>query len=399
MFYKLFKMIQRSIFPALLEHLSKPQVTVVTGMRRVGKSTALKYLLNQITHDNKIYLDFEKADNRFIWNQTSYKDIEINLAVEGIDLSMPSVIALDEMQHVPQSTSVIKYLYDTYGVKFIVTGSSSFYLKNRFSESLAGRKQIFDMYPLDFAEFVAFKGENKEEVIRFAKQPYIMAFYNKWKALYEEYLRFGGFPEVALADTEADKKAFLKDIVNAYIELDIALLSDFAASDDLYKIMRLLANRTGSKVDYTKLSTIVGINRHKLKDYLELLEYTYFIKFISIYSSNPDRELNKQQKVFIADTGILQTLSQVSSGQVFENAIAIQLARLGELHYYQKLSGQEIDFILDGKVAIEVKETPTASDLAILKSRAALLKTTDTWLICRHAPAKDFKDFYWGGAF
>ncbi len=392
-------MIQRTIFPILLEHLYKPQVTVITGMRRVGKSTALKYLLSQITHDNKIYLDFEKADNRFIWNQNSYKDIEINLAVEGIDFSKPAVIALDEIQLVPQSTSVIKYLYDTYNVKFIVSGSSSFYLKNRFSESLAGRKQIFDMYPLDFPEFVAFKGENTEGIRRFANQPFILTFYNKWKSLYEEYLRFGGFPEVALAETEADKKAFLKDIVNAYIELDIALLSDFKASDDLYKIMRLLANRTGSKVDYSKLSAIVGINRHKLKDYFELLEYTYFVKFVSMFSTNPDREIGRQQKVYMADTGLLQTLAQVSSGQVFENAIAIQLARLGEIHYYQKISGQEIDFILDGKVAIEVKETPSPSDLAILKSRAALLKTSETWLISRHAPAKDFKDFYWGGSF
>ena len=352
-------MIQRTIFPTLLEHLYKPQVTVVTGMRRVGKSTALKYLLNQVSHDNKIYLDFEKADNRFIWNQSSYKDIEINLAVEGIDFSKPAVIALDEIQLVPQSTSVIKYLYDTYGIKFIVSGSSSFYLKNRFSESLAGRKQIFDMYPLDFAEFVAFKGGDMvlklhhaigmtEGVQSFSKQPFILAFYNKWKALYEEYLRFGGFPEVALAETDADKKAFLKDIVNAYIELDIALLSDFAASDDLYKIMRLLANRTGSKVDYTKMSSILGIGRHKLKDYFELLEYTYFVQFINAFSTNPDSELRKQQKIYLADTGLLQTLAQVSSGQVFENAIAVQLARLGKLHYYQKISGQEIDFILDG---------------------------------------------------
>ncbi len=392
-------MLQRTIFSTLIEHLDKPQVTVITGMRRVGKSTALKYLLSQITHDNKIYLDFEKADNRFVWNQTFYKDIEINLAVEGIDFSKPAVIALDEIQLVPQSTSVIKYLYDTYGVKFIVSGSSSFYLKNRFSESLAGRKQIFDMYPLDFREFVAFKGENSEGVRRFAKQPFIFAFYNKWKALYEEYLRFGGFPEVALAATETDKKSFLKDIVNAYIELDIALLSDFNASDDLYKIMRLLANRAGNKVDFSKLSGILGISRHKLKDYFELLEYTYFVQFISVFSSNPDREVNRQQKVYLADTGLLQTLAQVSSGQVFENAIAIQLARWGKLQYYQKPSGQEIDFILDGKIAIEVKETPSPTDLAILRSRASLLKTEETWLISRHAPISDFKDFYWGGSF
>ena len=100
----------------------------------------------------------------------------------------------------------------------------------------------------------------------------------------------------------------------------------------------------------------------------------------------------------MADTGLLQTLVQVSSGQVFENAIAVQLDRLGELHYYQKISGQEIDFILDGKVAIEVRETPTSKDWAVLKSRAALLKTTETGLIGRYTSAQYFKDFYWGGS-
>ena len=118
-------MIQRTIFPALLTHLSKPPVTVITGMRRVGKSTALKYLLSQVPHNNKVYLDLEKVENRFLFNQSTYKDIEINLAVEGIDLSQPAVIALDEIQLVKESTSIIKYLYDTYGVKFLVTGSST----------------------------------------------------------------------------------------------------------------------------------------------------------------------------------------------------------------------------------------------------------------------------------
>lgn len=391
-------MIQRSIFPTLLAHLTKSPVTVITGMRRVGKSTALKYLLSQVPHDNKVYLDLEKVENRFLFNQPTYKDIEINLAVEGIDLSKPAVIALDEIQLVKESTSIIKYLYDTYTIKFLVTGSSSFYLKNRFSESLAGRKQVFEMYPLDFSEFVAFKGGNTEGVRRFAGQPFIQSYYLKWKELYEEYLRFGGFPEVALAETEADKRAFLQDIVNAYIELDILLLSDFSAADDLYKLIRLLAARVCSGVDFTKLSSILGISRFKIKDYMYLLEYTYFIQPISAFSSRPDKELSKQQKIYFSDTGILQTLAQVSGGQVFENAIALQLMRLGELRYYQKLSGQEIDFILNSTRAIEVKETPTPQDLSILTKRASTINLTDVQLIGRYAPSSNFSDFYWGGA-
>ncbi len=391
-------MIERTLFKDLLEHLSKPQVTVITGMRRVGKSTALKYLLSQVGHENKAYFDLEKIEHRYLFNQPTYKDIEINLAVEGIDLSKPAVIALDEIQLIKESTSIIKYLYDTYQVKFIVTGSSAFYLKNRFSESLAGRKQIFELYPLDFREFLAFKGQNTEGVLPFAFKPFVFNFYLKWKAFYEEYLRFGGFPEVVLSETEKEKKQFLNEIINSYIQLDILLLSDFSASDDLYKLIKLLANRSGSRVDLSKISSIIGINRHKLKDYLNLLEYTYFILPISTFTQNVDSEIRKQQKIYLADTGILQNLAQVSSGQVFENAVALQLQKLGDLQYFQKLSGQEIDFIFDEKTAIEVKETPTLKDLATLTNRALGIKISDVKIIGRHPPANDFKDFYWGGS-
>ena len=106
-------MYRRTIYAELEEHLTRKQVTVITGMRRVGKSTAAKHLLTQVNHENKVYLDFEKANNRFLFNQSSYTDIEINLQIEGIDFTKPSVIVLDEIQLVPNSTSVIKYLYDT----------------------------------------------------------------------------------------------------------------------------------------------------------------------------------------------------------------------------------------------------------------------------------------------
>ncbi len=392
------KMIQRRIFKELLAHLEQPQVTVITGMRRVGKSTAVKYLLQNVPHTNKVYLDLERAEYRFILNLTNYKDIEINLSIEGIDFSQPAVIAIDEIQLTPQAPSVIKYLYDTYQVKFIVSGSSSYYLKNRFSESLAGRKRIFEMYPLDFYEFVKFKNLDADILLKFGNQPFNLSFYLKWKALYEDFLRFGGFPEVVTATSEADKRYFIKDLVNAYIELDIRLLSDFSASDDLLKLIRLLAVRSGHRVDYSKLGVILGINRNKLKDYLHLLQYTYFIIPVTAFSKSPDRELSKQQKIYLSDTGILQYLGQMSSGQIFENAVAIQLMQRGKLQYFQKLSGQEIDFILDETIAFEVKETPVEADLHKLNQRAAQIGITDCRLIGRHQPTNNFEQFYWGGS-
>lgn len=391
-------MYERKLFSELEAHLNERFITVLTGMRRVGKSTALKYLLSKVEHENKIYLDLERVENRYIFQQMTYKDVQIDLEIQGVDFSRPSVIALDEIQLVPEITSIIKYFYDTWPVKFLVTGSSSFYLKNHFSESLAGRKHIFEMFPLDFSEFVRFKREDDAMLERMAMQPYRQSFYIKYKDLYEEYLRYGGFPEVVLTSKAKSKVDTLKDIINAYIDLDVRLLSDFSASKDLYVLMRLLAARVGTLIDVSKISGALGVNRNKVEGYLELLEKTYFIHMVTPYSTSVDRELSRRRKLYFADVGMLQQLGQVSSGQVFENQVFLQLAKKGVVNYYQKKSGQEIDFILDQKHAFEVKETPHTADLKVLGNRAHALKLDSSTLIGRFPPGDAFADFTWGGS-
>jgi len=389
---------ERIIFKELRQHLQKPQITVVTGLRRVGKSTALKFLLSEVTHQNKTYIDLEKIENRILFSENSYATIESGLRSLGLDLSNDCVIAIDEIQLVPVSVSVVKYFYDTYGIKFLLTGSSSYYLKNHFSESLAGRKRIFEMYPLTFQEFLTFKGQPESEVMALEEIPYNEFVYSRYKHLYEEYIQFGGFPEVVLAETLEDKIAYLKDVINAYIELDIKLLSDFKMSNELYKLIQLLASRVGSKLDISKLSSISGINRNKITEYLELLEYTYFIHRVPPFTKNKDKEISGQSKLYFADTGVLQILAQVGSGQVFENIIALQLKAKGDIAYYQRKTGQEIDFILNELIGIEVKETPSDRDLKVLKKRSSELDINETMLIGRNAPGSDFKDWYWGGS-
>jgi predicted AAA+ superfamily ATPase len=118
----------------------------------------------------------------------------------GLDILKPAILALDEIQLVENLPRVIKYLYDNYDIKFIVTGSSSYYMKNQFSESLAGRKRIFEMYPLSFKEFLNFKDEGIPNFEKYAWQFFNKTWYNKFKDLYAEYISFGGFPEVVLEE-------------------------------------------------------------------------------------------------------------------------------------------------------------------------------------------------------
>lgn len=392
---------EREIYSDLLNHCKKKQVTVITGMRRVGKSTAVKYILQHIGHSNYLYLDCERIEIRVLLNGNNYEVIRRELELLGLDLSKPAVIALDEIQLVENLPSVIKYLYDTYGIKFIVTGSSSYYMKNRFSESLAGRKRIFEMYPLSFKEFLIFKDTAPAHIniARYAWQPFNHSWYNKYAALYAEYIRFGGFPEVVLEKEHQDKIELLKDIINSYIELDVKLLSDYSVSEDLYKLIRLLASRAGNKVDFTKISSVTGINRQKVATYIQLLEYTYFIYQATPFTKNIDKEISQQTKLYFADTGILNLLAgeQLSSGQVFENAIAMQLKSQGAIQYHQKKTGQEIDFIFNGNTALEVKETPAFYDRQTIERRASAIDISNPFVIGRYLPESGFSDFIWGG--
>lgn len=390
---------KRPIYDSLLDHCKKKQITVITGMRRVGKSTAVKYLLNKVNNTNLLYLDCERVEIRVLFDSDNYEGIKSELELMGIDFSRPLIIALDEIQLIENLPSVMKYFYDTYGVKFIVTGSSSYYMKNRFSESLAGRKRIFEMYPLSFSEYLDFKEMSPVEIEKYAWKEFDQGWYNRFTSAYAEYIRFGGFPEVVLEEKPADKVELLKDIINSYIEIDVKLLSDYSLSNDLFKLIKVLAVRTGNRVDYTKISSYTGISRQKIANYIELLESTYLIYQAAPFTKNIDKEISRQTKLYFADTGILQVLAgeQLSSGQVFENAIAAQLKTLGSIQYYQKKTGQEIDFIFNGNTAIEVKETPTLHDLQTIAQRASDIGFDKYLLLGKHLPANNFTTFTWGG--
>src|SRR6187399_472291 len=102
----------RRLYSELLDHLKKKQVTVITGMRRVGKSTAVRYVLQQLEHKNYLYLDCERVEIRLLFNGSNYEEIKTELEILGLDLSKPAILALDEIQLVENLPSVIKYLYD-----------------------------------------------------------------------------------------------------------------------------------------------------------------------------------------------------------------------------------------------------------------------------------------------
>lgn len=387
---------ERKIYNSLKDHALQEQVTLITGLRRTGKTTLVKQLLHDFYPKNSMYFDLERLDNRSLFSEKNYDNIILAIQQRGIDIKKKITIAIDEAQLLPNLPSVVKYLYDTYGIKFIITGSSSYYLKNLFSESLAGRKKIFELYPLDFGEFLTFKSiewSHSEKL----NVPFLNAEYERLKDFYNEFIKFGGFPDVVLNNMENHKKDLLEDIISSYINIDIKWLSDFKNADSIRNLLIMTASRTGTRLDISKLAALTGLSKPTVTNYIELFEKTYLIKRIPVVSKNPDREIVKAKKIFFCDNGILNSLVRVSGGVLFENAVYNQLHHFGSLAYYSLKTGHEIDFILDNKLALEVKETATKSDLLLTAKLANNLGIKDCFIISKNPP-RELEKTIWGGA-
>ncbi len=385
----------RKIFDSLKDHLNSKQITVLTGMRRTGKTTIIKHLLSQVSGENKAYFDLERIDNRELFSEKNYDLIIETLKQRGIDPHKKAYIALDEIQLAHNITSVLKYLHDNYNIKFIVTGSSSFYLKNLFTESLAGRKKVFELFPLDFGEFLFFKDVEFNKDV-FIHKKFNHAEFNRLKGLYEEFVEYGGFPDIVLTVKSNEKRDLAADILSSYINIDIKALADFRIQDGIYKLLKMLASRCCTRLEYAKLSRLTGITRVTVQNYVDFLEKTYMIFRVPVMSNNPDREIVKAKKLYFCDNGILNVLERVSGGVKFENAVFSQLRQHGELSYYALKTGREIDFVLDKKIALEAKENPVDTDsFELLEfSKKAGLKSAR--LIGRFQ-VPHFTDYIWAG--
>jgi predicted AAA+ superfamily ATPase len=190
----------------------------------------------------------------------------------------------------------------------------------------------------------------------------------------------------------------LQDILNAYIDMDVKILSDYSLNDELYRLIRLLSARVGSKMDASKLASVAGINRNKIANYLNLFEQTYFLTKLTPFSNNTDKEISQQPKYYFSDSGLLNLMEEQETGKIFENTVINQFMRLNKsVNYYQKKSGQEIDLIWKENCAVEIKTTVTQSDAALLSSRSKSLGLKKQILVGLNPAGNNFKNFVWGG--
>lgn len=382
----------RKILKQLESTIESKQIVVITGMRQVGKTTVLQMIYDQIESKNKAFLDIENPFEQKLFEELDYNNIWGNLKARGITINEKAYLFLDEVQAMPKIVNAIKYLYDHYDVKFFLTSSSSFYLKNLFPESLAGRKFIFELFPLDFKEFLIFNDQKRESTEDFKGKNQKKNFFvtETIKKLYEEYLEYGGFPEVVLAKSFEEKKKHLDDILKSYFEKDVKNLADFRDLSAFRDLILLLSSRIGSKVEITKLASAIGVSRETVYSYLYFLEESYFVHFVPIFSQNSDRLVSKLKKLYFCDNGIVNILGRVTDGSLLENAVYLNLRQNEEkINYFEK-NGQEIDFILPGQsTAFEVKLTGDDRDYQKLVKTATKLSLKNHFVITKSFVKKD----------
>ena len=200
-------------------------------------------------------------------------------------------IFLDEFQKHPSLTTIMKNTYDNLkNIKIYASGSSSLAIKNQIQESLAGRKKITEILPLDFEEFLMFK-ENTEQIFHL-KNLHALAgeklvpVLKGIQTLWEEFLIFGGYPEVVLQKNTDEKKAILESIFDLYVKKDLLDYLKMGKVLNIKKLIEFLAVNHGQKVKYEEASSATSLSFLEIKAHLELLQETYIIEIIRPFYTN-----------------------------------------------------------------------------------------------------------------
>lgn len=363
------KIYKRLITDEITKYFATRDIVVLQGARQVGKTCILYYLQNLLVekHESTHYIDLEDSRYVRILDAGVEEFIEY-LSEEGFDTTQYGksgkkiFVFIDEIQYLTHPSSFLKLVVDHHPeIKLIVSGSSSFQIKKKFSDSLSGRTVNFDIYNLSFEEFLLFK--------KYPFSPtkaYTQKRTDELKSLYEEYALYGGYPKIVLAADVKMKEKYLQQIIDTYIKKDVRDLADVKDINKFNKLVEILASQSAQLLNVLELANTCNIAKQTVERYLFLLEQTYVIRQVRPFSRNLRTELSKTPKIFFYDTGLMQMLwlkelPKEILGQVFETSVFAELVKkygTQNIAYWRTTDKKEIDFILKkgkGQLPLEVK--------------------------------------------
>lgn len=360
-------MIKRTLYPAIKEHLEKKEITFIVGPRQAGKTTIMKTLQAELEQKKQPTLFF----NLDIEQDAQFFDAQ-NRLIQKIQLEVGTktgYIFIDEIQRKKNAGIFLKGIYDmNLPYKFIISGSGSVELKEQLHESLAGRKRLFELLPLNFEEYIHYKtGYRYEHSLKkwMAIEP------QRVQLLFEEYINYGGYPQVVLAQTQEEKLAFIDEIYRSSVEKDLLFLLQIQREAVVQQLMQILASQIGNLVTVSELVNTLGASTQTIQRYLWLLEKMYIIRKITPFYTNKRKEITKRPLYYFWDLGLRNyinnsfgTVTQSRDvGFVFENFIFLLLQkqleeRMARICFWRTKDRAEVDFVIQKNnelLPIEVK--------------------------------------------
>jgi uncharacterized protein len=345
---------KREIVGEIERYLRTGDIIVLHGARQVGKTSLLRYFETELKAKGEKTYFIDLEDSRYVKIlDAGVEEFRKLLAEEGIKASRPGkkvYIFVDEIQYLTNPSSFMKLIADHHkAIKLIVSGSSSFAIKTRFKDSLAGRTVDFDIFNLSFSEFLTFRGYAFDEGRVFTDKKV-----DELRVFFKQYVLYGGYPKIVLTPEVGMKEKYLQQIIDTYVKKDIRDLASIKDIEKFNKLLEALAAQSGQLLNVAELSNTTRIAKQTIEKYLFIMENTYILKLVRPFSGSIRSELFKLPKIFFYDTGIMQMLwlkglQKEIIGSVFETAIFAELVKRHDkdsVYYWRTKDRKEIDFIV-----------------------------------------------------
>lgn len=350
------EIIKRHILEELRQHLDAQEISLLLGPRQAGKTTLMQMLEKELSPTVFLNLDIEK-DEQILSSQAGFvKYLQLELGPKG------GYVFIDEIQRKTDAGRFLKGLYDqALPYKFIVSGSGSLELKEKVVESLAGRKRIFEIFPINFFEFLDFKTAYKYEG---RLSEWLDLRQEEGQLLLQEYLTFGGYPDVVRADTSEEKILRLDEIYRSYIDRDINSIINIDKPREFGLLFQYLAGVAGYPLNYSSLGKKTTLSSPTVKQYIWYLEKIFMLRMVRPFFQNPQKELVRAPTPYFTDLGIRCLLLHIweEDSMSFQHLVAQELFRLlppgAKLRSWRTKAGAEVDFVIGPPtrpIPVEVK--------------------------------------------
>lgn len=375
------KLYNRLIIDQIENWINDKEAILLLGARQTGKTSILYKIIQNLINSEKVntediyFFDAENINHLLILS----RGIDEICKIVKPDENKKKYIFLDEIQYVKNIDKTLKLLVDHYGnyFKIFATGSSSLEIKNKFKQSMTGRKIIFEVYPLSFYEYLTFLEEKQlADIIKnrnFSDDRSDIAYENmrQLKAKYLDYLLYGGYPRIVLESDENKKKILLDEIYSTYIKKDVEAFFKIEDIEKFNNFVKYAAINSGQIFNANSASKSLGMARKTIIRYLNILNMSYIIGVIRPFYKNKNKEILKMPKIYFYDNGIRNSIlnnfnnidSRVDSGVVLETSAYLNLLKYfnkrENIKFWRTKTGSEIDFIIDGEkfYAIECKKS------------------------------------------